>query len=81
MAAHMEITENTEKYGKDYIAIKKRLSQTNPSGSFLFREIPHKEYKEFEGDRVFLHTRRKVDMFEVHWDDNNNKINKIYLVK
>lgn len=53
------------------------------SGSLKFEELPYKEYKINQNDRVFV-TERVVNgnrkIFELHYDTKNKKLLDIFLV-
>ena len=86
MAQHIPI-KNSELKGfqKVYKSICKKAERGlwSISGSLKFEELPYKEHKINQNDRVFI-THRVVDgnreMFELHFDTKKQKLLDIFLV-
>lgn len=87
MAQHILLDKIQLKgFQKVYKSICKNFQHPyfSPTSSLKYEEIRDKKYKEFENDRVFATTRSvngQLEIFEVHFDTQVNKLTNIYLVK
>lgn len=87
MAQHILLQQiNLKGFQKIYKSIRKNFDNGTfyAQSSLKYQAIPCTSFKENEFDTVF-ETERSVngrrEIFEVHFDTQNNKISSIYLVK
>jgi len=84
MAQHISIIQN-KIYPDVQESIIKRFSKKNIGlGSFRYKELQSSDYKLKPTDRVFLNERKlkgKEEVFEIHFNTEQNQILDIYLVK
>jgi len=85
MAQHITII-GEKKYLKIVDSIYKRFSKgtIGLKTSMKYQELLDNDYKINKYDRVFLKYRTSkglVDVFEIHFDANQNEIIEIFLVK
>jgi hypothetical protein len=87
MAQHIPINNSPLKgFQKIYKSICKNFENGifYAKSSLKYEEIKDKNYRELENDKVF-ETWRSVngqqETFEVHFDEKNNQLKNVYLVK
>ena len=87
MAQHYDISLYPQKYFKKIeVSFKGKFENgiQKVKQSLLFNQIEDERAKEHPNDLVFETSRKVVnerESFEIHFDQANNSITKIYLVK